>query len=355
MKGYVLSVIRNEKRGVFPFLLKCALLPASLMYSIAIQIRYALYDAGMFGKYRPRAKVISVGNITAGGTGKTPVCRMLAEKLAGAGLKVLILSRGYGKTSVGSDDEAYDALPPNVVRIADPKRDSALRKFERSNHVDVIILDDGFQHVSIERDLDIVLVDCIEPFSNGHLLPLGLLRERLNSLKRADIVILTRANQVSETRVRAARQKVALFVPEERVLTATITPEAFVSAPAGAVHELSLTAGKNVLAFCGIGNPESFRRSLEEAGAKVVKFVAFPDHHRFTDNEMTNISALASEFLCEFTVTTEKDFRRVPAEHISKNLLMLRCSLKICSGADMLDKKLRDIASAKAQHSRSEI
>ncbi len=288
----------------------------SLFYGAAVRVRLFLYAARILRKKRLPATVISVGNITVGGTGKTPMAMHLAGYFTEVGKKVVILSRGYrGKAkgaSIVSDGRDILLTPEEagdepclmaerlkgVPVIVSPDRvrggSLAIEKFSP----DVIILDDGYQHIRLRRDLNILLVDSIEGFGNGFLLPRGILREHPGAIKRADVAMVKGGN--------LRRQDKELLkgygIP---VLSFEYRPAGVVDARTGIVHSTELLKDKTVVAMAGVANPNPFFKSIERLGAEAIRTLAYPDHHAYSEADLTAIAGAAKG--ADMVITTEKD------------------------------------------------
>ncbi len=334
-------------RSVFSRLL---FLPAAL-YGAASRWRNVSYDRGLLRSRRLPRPVISIGNITVGGTGKTPMAIMLAGLLKEAGRKPAILSRGYGREGPGrvavvtdgnqilrGPQEAGDEpflmanLLPGVPVVAGSSRFLAGQTAIAELAADVLVLDDGFQHRGLHRDLDIVLLDEARPFGNGRLLPGGSLRELPAALRRADIVVMTRSEAGAGSNSAAG---VAGFLKEGAAIFRGIhQPVALIDGGMSA-RPLTLLEGKKIYAFAGIGNPLSFRRTLESLGAELAGFTAFPDHYAFRAGDIDCISGAARRAGAELILTTEKDGVRLGHfPEFTEQIYRLRVELEIISGRE---------------------
>lgn len=294
-------------------------LPA-LLYGGAMRLRNLLYERKGAGR-RAELPVISVGNLTLGGTGKTPLVAWLAEHLCSQGLRPAIVSRGYrGRSGRGpllvsrgneplcgpaeSGDEPYllGRSVPGAIVIAGADRVAGAGCAAREG-ADAILLDDGFQHRRLARDLDIVLLDATNPFGNHHVLPLGPLREPLSGLGRAGLILITRAGSGESfpgiQRIVRRHNQSAPVVTAGHEVTGFVDPE---GRPA--------RAPERAVAFCGIANPERFRSDLESAAVEVVGLRAYRDHHPFTTDELEKLARLSAKRRAAL-VTTEKDLVRV--------------------------------------------
>ncbi|MFN3967136.1 MAG: tetraacyldisaccharide 4'-kinase [Endomicrobiia bacterium] len=306
----------------------------SFIYGFFVRFRFFLYKSKILKKKTLPVKVICIGNITAGGTGKTSAVIYFAKYLSSKNFKVAVLSRGYkrkettkkipvivsdGKsilTSVEySGDEPYLVaenllgVPVIVCSNRYLAGKIAIEKFA----TDILLMDDGFQHWKLNRNLDIVLIDCLNPFSNGFLLPAGLLREPLSSLNRADIFILTNSNFVSDEEKNRIVSKIKRYNETAPIYFAFHKPLYFVRLSSGEMLDLSFVKDKEIISLSSIGNPISFEKTLETIGAIISKRIRFPDHHWFTIDEIIKI--LENNI---YIVTTEKDAVRIKNLFIEK-------------------------------------
>jgi tetraacyldisaccharide 4'-kinase len=316
---------------------------ASLPYGWAVRARASLYSHGLFNVRKLPKPVISIGNMTVGGTGKTPLVMTLANELMNKGIPTAILSRGYrrekssdslvtdGQTLLLSHEESGDepflmasvlkGIPVVVGKDRYKNGKLTLGRFD----VRGFLLDDGFQHLPLHRDLNIVLIDSNIGFGDGHLLPRGLLREPLSHLKRADMFLLTQAEEPpSNNPLRVTLQKIN---PSAPIFHSHYEPVGFIR-PDGTFEPLHLFKGKRVLALSGIANPTYFSSLLKRCGMKVVKERIYPDHHRYTGQDLTSILEEVTKI--EIMVTTEKDLVKLKAFPVdSLPLYALRIETKI--------------------------
>ena len=291
---------------------------ASGVYGAAVRRRNAGFDSGRRAVHEAGVPVVSVGNLTCGGTGKTPVVAAVCDLLAAAGRRPAVLSRGYKSLpGEGANDEKLllDALLPGVPHVQNPDRAAGARVAVGDHGADVLVLDDGFQHRRLGRDLDVVLVDATAPFGpgslrragcRGELLPLGLLREPPAGLRRAGLVLITRADAVSERdigRVTAAVRAHAPGVPVGRVSF----PAVELAEADGGVRPVRWARGRRVVGLCGIGNPAGFRATLAGLGCDLAAFTARPDHHHHTPAEVAAACGAAVDAGASAVLCTEKD------------------------------------------------
>ena len=314
------------------------LAPLAALYSAATRVRLALYRRGALRVHKTASPVISVGNITTGGTGKTPLVDWIARATAKEGRRVCILTRGYGRRDAGkcvlvSDGEQIladareggdeprllaERLQGVAAVISDADRVGAARWAELNLKSDLFILDDGFQHLRIARDLDIVAVDATNPWGGGRLLPSGRLREPLARLTRADLIILTRTEQALEIdalRKKAGRLSNGRPVLLSRTRTRAIRPldDALMTGDAPDIfpHPSSLiphpSSRQPVAAFCAIGNPAAFFAQLRSDGHDLRDTRAFPDHHFYKQTDVDALIHEAKQHGARALLTTAKD------------------------------------------------
>jgi lipopolysaccharide heptosyltransferase II/tetraacyldisaccharide 4'-kinase len=298
----------------------------SAPYQAGARARRGLYQGGWLAKKRLPAPVVSVGNLTVGGTGKTPVTAFLARYFQGQQLRVAILSRGYGgrRTEVTCladgerlyyqppkvGDEAFELAQslPGIIVYTGPCRYAAGMAAWREHRPDIFLLDDGFQHFQLHRDLDIVLLDADRPFGNYRLLPAGPLREPLTTLREADVLILTRYDDRKHRDHLGCLQ--SLF-PQQDIFTASIEPTSVKRFPSGEELPLTALSGLAALAFAGLARPRVFQDTLAKLGADMRGFKAFPDHHPFTPDDLLDLLQEARNTGAQALVTTSKDWARL--------------------------------------------
>jgi len=278
--------------------------PLSLLYGVFVRLRVWLYAKGLLKQKRLNAPVVSVGNLTVGGTGKTPMVIWIAEKLLAEGKHVAILSRGY-RGANGTSDEIElmkFRLQGRVVFGVGKDRFSEGQRLETQQPIDVFLLDDGFQHLQLARDLDILLMDASRRLAGESLLPAGRLREPLSAMSRANILVFTRTENMPGTV--DAIQKLNQFP-----VFAAATQLVGFRRLGG---EISLLSSSDVgagpfFAFCGLGNPDAFFRDLRDWGLAICGQMVFPDHHRYTEEDVLQIQLGAKRAGANAFVTTEKD------------------------------------------------
>lgn len=326
--------------------LRLGLRVLSFPYSATMKLRNWAYDCGIKRSYQSAAKVISVGNLSVGGTGKSPAVAWLAQWFRDRNVRVAILSRGYGALDNGQNDEALELEMrfPDVPHLQNPDRIASAILAEEELEMQLLLLDDGFQHRRIKRDLDIVLIDATDAQSARRPLPGGLLRESMQSLVRSDVVMLTRADQAGAAKVAALEEKVGRIAPNALIVQAFHRPTHLRNETRRDAAET--LEGTKVLAFCAIGNPESFFFSLQTLGATTLDTLKWPDHHGYTASDVAQLeqwALLHSD--AEMIVCTMKDWVKIQSDEISGiPLVALAIEMEISCGVDQLEERLTRLA-----------
>lgn len=338
-------LIRGESRSLGAFVARGSLGVVSHVYGVVAALRNHAFDRGWKTSHRVGIPVVSVGNLTLGGTGKTPMVEWVARWFRARGVRVAILSRGYGQ-STGLNDEGRvleDNLP-DVPHLQGVDRVALARTAVEELEAEVLVLDDGFQHRRLARDLDLVLLDALDPFGTGHVFPRGLLREPTGSLRRAGVVILSKADLIPESARAAIRTEAERRAGPVHWAEARHAPQTLMNAEG---QTLTFTSAQDarVAAFCGIGNPEGFRRTLEGMGLNIQGFRAFPDHHPYRRDDVSSLASWASGLGADLALTTQKDFVKLRTLALgSVPLYALRIGLEILVGADVLEEALMDLS-----------
>ena len=293
-----------------PVALRAALYPLSRIYGRLVSLRKLSYARGWLARRRLKAMVISVGNLTVGGTGKTPMVLWLAEKFLDENKRVAILSRGYRGGKNNGDEIALlkQRLGNRVLFGVGPDRYAAGRSLEARQPIDVFLLDDGFQHLQLARDLDILMLDGSCRLRNEWLLPAGALREPVASCRRADILVVSRRFERSQAGA-AGAHKFLIFYAHTRLLGFRRFGCARHAAP---LAPSELGPG-SLLAFCGIGNPQAFFTDLERWHVPVIESRTFPDHHKYSRRNLQQLERAARTKGAAGLVTTEKDAHNLPS------------------------------------------
>ncbi|MEG1479843.1 MAG: tetraacyldisaccharide 4'-kinase [Kiritimatiellia bacterium] len=365
LESYVIPLIQQEGADqkvtdFWPRVLLAVLRGISLVYGVAVWLRMYFFRVGVLRRWPLGCQVISVGNVTAGGTGKTPVVEIFARELTKENRKVAILSRGYRRkekpffqrifsgemapTLVVSDgrrvlldseiggDEPYMLASnlPGVVVLVDRNRVKSGRYAIRKFGCDTLILDDGFQYQKLKHSHDIVLVDQTNPFGNGNLLPRGVLRESIKNLRRADFIFITKSQGHSE----ALEERIRKLNHHAEIIECCHAPKALRNVYGQEVKPLEWLAGKKVLALSGIAVPQSFEGFLTRYGAELTECVRYADHHRYAMQEVINVVNRAADLGCDALITTEKDAVRFPLlATTAVPVYYLRIEIEILKGA----------------------
>ena len=368
LEQYFLEVMSGRRRRWFDRALVNLLFVASRFYRMAVQFRVWMYDKRVIRNHALGCLVVSIGNLSCGGTGKTPVVEVFARTLSANGRKVAILSRGYRSkkrtfgeklahffrhhqvetppkvVSDGTDlllnseyagDEPYMLASnlPDVAVVVDKDRVKsgiyAIDNFQS----DVIILDDGFQYLMLKPHINIVLVDSTDPFGNGHVLPRGILREPIKNIRRADYIFLTKSDgsHKNEHLKRFLRR----HTRRAEIIECCHKPQHLVKLASRDVLPLSTLRKAKVAALSAIARPDSFERFLEDFGAELVLRDHFADHHRYTQQEIIDFVNQAKAAGAEMIVTTEKDAVRIPRlDRCDVPIFYLRIQIDILSGQE---------------------
>ena len=306
-------LVDGTARGLVPGVARLALAAIAAPYGLAVAARNAAYDRGLLPVSCATVPVISIGNLTLGGTGKTPLVAWTAALLARHGRRPAIVSRGYGVAPGERSDEAAELaiILPDVPHVADRDRVAAAARAAALG-ADAVVLDDGFQHRRLARDLDVVAVDATDPFGCGRLFPRGLLREPLRGLARARAVVLTRSSAVDAERRGAMRAAIFAACRQAAPVWAEADHRAVGLRDAdGVTRPLADLHGRRIFAFAGIGNPAAFRATLVAHGAEVAAFRPLPDHHAYTEADLASLACEAAGARADLAVTTLKDLVKI--------------------------------------------
>lgn len=348
-------LLDGRARGVGPSAARAGLAALAAAYSGGLRAYLALYDWGIRKRTRLPCPVLSVGNITMGGTGKTPMTRYLCERLTERGLRVCVLSRGYRgahEHGVGivsntqrvllnaaqAGDEAYwlaVALPGVPVLVGKDRRKTgalACAQFQP----DAIVLDDGMQYYQLHRDLEIALVSCVRPFDNGWTLPRGLLREPPSHLARAHAVVLTHADKISRAASDELAEIVGRLAPRARVFRAAYCISELRALDRSDVRPATWLRGRPVATFCGIARPDEFERQVELEGAAIVARTRLGDHETPTMADVERSVTDAVRQGAEAVIVSEKDAVKLPPLGRPIPFYALAADLRIESEADLI-------------------
>ena len=376
IETFVLEVILGERRGKRAAIVRFLLFLLSKVFLVIVKLRRFLYDVRIMRDYTIGVQVIAIGNLTVGGTGKTPVVEKFARELKNQGRTVAILSRGYRSKPPPLSKRLLDRLllrrdrtPPRVVSdgksllldsetagdepymlasnlkdvvvLVDKDRVKAGRYAIEKFGCDTLLLDDGFQYWKLAgRRRDIVLIDCQAPFGNEHLLPRGTLREPPTHLSRASTIFITKSDG-DTARLRA---RIAKYNDQAGIIECIHHPLYFEDVFTGEQHGMNLIKGRRIASFSGIAQPESFEKSLKGQGAELVYSKRFADHHRFTQQEVLNAINRSKKKQAELIITTQKDAVRFPKiDRRDLPIYFMRVEIKILTGAKDFNDCVRQI------------
>lgn len=299
-------------------ILRAVLRFISVFYRLAVALRNLLYDISIKRQTKVSAAVVSIGNITTGGTGKTPLVGWLCNYFTRQNIKTAVLTRGYKKKHDIADEPAMLAKAvPDAAIIVNPDRTAGAKKAINEYNAKLLVMDDGFQHRKLARDVNIVAIDATKPFGNGRILPAGLLREPIKSVKRADAVIITRANQNSPEKIEEIKKRISEIKPEIIFATAVHKPM-YIKLIKDQHLPLSELADRKIFAFCGIGNPGAFFQTLSDMSLNIVGTKVYNDHHRYTTDDIAAIYEDARYKQAEFVLTTHKDWIKTALLSVDK-------------------------------------
>lgn len=327
-------------------LLRSALLGVSVFYRSAVSARNVGYNTGLLKSYTANAPVISVGNITTGGTGKTPLVVWLCRRLHEKGRRCAVLTRGY-KTANGAVDDEPAILKracPGTKVIVNPDRVAGAARAVSEFGADVLVMDDGFQHRRLRRDLDILAVDATRPFGYGRLLPAGLLREPIGAIRRADAVVITRYDQIAPYHINRL-EKELLQIKPDLVVAKAIHQHPCARGTGGLTCSLQELKQQRLFAFCGIGNPDAFLKRIREHGLQIAGTRVFNDHHHYTESDFAEIYRNAKALDATMILATEKDWVKTALATLKYNELpfvYLAVELEFVAGVDKIDVLIDD-------------
>jgi tetraacyldisaccharide 4'-kinase len=314
-------------------------------YGFGTRMRAFAYDRRWLPVHQAAIPVVSIGNLTLGGTGKTPMVEWVSRWFRRHGIRVVIASRGYGATH-GPNDEALvlENNLPDCPHLQGADRVQLARIAVEELEGQVLILDDAFQHRRLARDLDIVLLDALEPFGLNHLFPRGRLREPVSALRRAHVVVLSRADQVTPA------ERFAIRKAAESVCRRSLPWVEVRHAPrAASVHQehpipLTELPSFRSVGFCGIGNPQAFRQTLADLGVQPVDFRIFPDHHPYSRDDVARLADWIRSTHAELALTTQKDSVKLLLAHLGPaRIAAIEIGLEILQGAEILGSALEQV------------
>jgi tetraacyldisaccharide 4'-kinase len=311
------KLISGQKTGLGAGLLRLILGVAAGGYSVAVRLRNYLYSKEWLKFHRADAVVISVGNITVGGTGKTPLVIWLCKEIISdsrfhiSNSQCAILTRGYKAAKDAGDEPAILAEGcPEVKVIINPDRIAGAIQAISKFGAKILIMDDGFQHRRLGRDLDIVAIDATLPFGYGRMLPAGLLREPITSLKQADAAVITRCDQITEIELSEIEKKLSAINPN-MIIARSIHSPAYVKTTDNKEISLDHLKGKKIFAFCGIGNPGAFLNTIKSLSCNIAGEKVYNDHHYYTKDCLADIYEQAECLKADLILTTQKDWTKI--------------------------------------------
>jgi len=350
------------------FSLKYFLYVISKVYGGAVKLRRTFYKKSVLKSKKLSCPVISIGNITVGGTGKTPMAIYVANVIRDLGYKVAIISRGYkgkaeknggivsdGKTLLMTPEIAGDepymmaARLRNVPIIVGRNRFKAGRLAVRKFDPDILVLDDGFQHLKLQRDLDLVLLDYRKPFGNGHLLPRGVMREPASALLCATAIILTRSDTMNDKEMKSLLKMPRFYERKTPVYRAYHKPLVYKiinrekNIKEAIRQNCDCIKGRTVFAFSGLADNRNFRRTLKNLKCNIAGYLEFPDHHSYSDSDLKDILAAARKRLSECLITTEKDYVRIAHKIVWPiDLYVVGIEIEFGDGAERFNGFIKD-------------
>lgn len=331
MKDYFLSIIHGERISLDAMLIKGALKPLSLLYAAGLKIYLAPYRVGLRKQFRLPCAVISVGNISVGGTGKTSLTIRICEYLIDNQIKTCVLNRGYrGENENGAavvsngeriflnarkaGDEAHllaSLLWNTPVLVGRDRRRTGMMAWEEF-HPKAIVLDDGMQYYQLHRDLEIALVDATNPFGNGNVFPSGLLREPPSHLRRAHCVVITNVDKISPHELDYLRKRIVGITHRTKIFTASYQVECLRALDGSHTLPPTWLSGKRIASFCALGNPDNFEEQLHREGAITKASLRLADHQEPKMGDLHKLIADAENNGAEGIVVSEKDAVKLP-------------------------------------------
>lgn len=360
LKRKIEAIMTKEDTAPFSSLLECILYLFSRAYEAIVRVRIFFYEKNIIKSKKLSCTVISIGNLTVGGTGKTPLTLYIADLLKRSGYRVVIVSRGYGGSAekdggIVSDGKTIRMTPgqagdepylmatrmQGIPVIVGSNRYKAGKKALLAFNPDIVLLDDAFQHMRLKRDLNFCLCDAERPFGNGYLIPRGVLREPVEHLKRADAVVLTRDK--GDHNLLSSRSIMQQYVPGKPVFTCSHVPRELKEAANGATHKLEVLRGQKILAFSGIAKNNDFAATLSELGGNILQFLPFSDHHQYSNDDVATIARTARRLNVNYIVTTEKDYVRI-GNRLSRSFptLVLMISISFGEKAETFEKFIKE-------------
>ncbi len=345
LKSYFFSLMTDKRNNLPDAMVKSVLWVISWVYMAAVKAVDVAYKLGIRRRHRVEVPVISIGNLTLGGTGKTPFAIFLAGLLVREGKRPAILMRGYG----ADENIMVNEKLGNVPVFTGQDRVSSARTAIRQG-VDTIILDDGFQHRRISRELDILLLDAGTLFGNGHIFPRGILREPISSIKRADMVVLTKTDRIDKSGEDALTAKLRRYMPGGALIYARHKPVSLRDV-SGAKFPVSCIKNVKILAVSGIADPGYFIFLIEREGASIVKRLDYPDHYDFKQKDIDGLAEEVEKIGVDKVIVTEKDYvkiKKLDISGITKKLFVFNVDIEIVKGEEHLINGLNRVSACKS-------
>lgn len=342
------SIMSGQRRDAVGAAVRAGLRLASGPYGWAVAHRNRRFDSGRREVIRCGVPVISVGNLTTGGTGKTPIVCRLAQWFLDRQIRVAIVSRGYGRGSEQSNDEAKElhARLPDVPHVQDPDRAGAAAVALDDFDAQLIIMDDGFQHRRLYRDLDLVVIDATCPFGYGYLLPRGLLRESIAGLRRANLVVITRCSTVEPAALNSIESSIREINATTPIIYSDHRPTTLLQYP-DQRHAIESLGGASVAVVCAIGNPAGFEQTVRDCGANLVASQRLADHDPYDAKTVRKLESWIGQLDHQISrvICTHKDLVKLQTDQIAgKPLQSVLIDLEISKGQAELEQSLNIIA-----------
>lgn len=360
-QNFYYKLVSGQLKGRAAVLLRIIFAIAAKIYALIIRLRNLLYDKQILKVHHNKAIVISIGNITLGGTGKTPLVVWLCNFLNHNNLSCAVLTRGY-KTQTekrATSNEIPDMITdepavlsencPHAEIIVDPDRVAGAAKAIDKFGVKILIMDDGFQHRRLARDLDIVTIDATRPFGYEKIFPAGMLRESMTSLRRADAVVITRCDQISEYELSKIIQKLQTVNPNMQIVQ-SIHAAVNIKSMDGTETSIEQLKGSKIYVFCGIGNPNAFFKTIIDLGAEITGSKVYNDHYQYTQVSLGDIYNKARLAEADLILTTQKDWTKIKSLKLDKKdiqLAYLAIEIKFITGMDRLTCLIKDTLAGK--------
>lgn len=342
------NLISGRNTGLSAAVLRSLMGVAATGYSLVVRLRNFLYSKRYLEMHIADVPVISVGNITAGGTGKTPLVIWMCKFLQNEKVPCAILTRGYKAQRMIDEPAILAENCPQAKVIVNPDRAEAAAEAVDKFGAKLLVMDDGFQHRGLARDLDIVTIDATCPFGYGKVLPAGLLREPVSSLERAEAAVVTRCDQISESELSRIEEKLRLINPD-MVIAKSIHNPICAKTMTGEKIIIERLKDKKIFAFCGIGNPDAFLSTIRNTGANLVGSKIYDDHYHYTDSDIDDIHGQANRLGADFVLSTQKDYTHYATFATQHEIpfAYLTVEIKFASGEDELKQLIKGVLAGK--------